>query len=170
MDRQTINMDSSDSTTQLSIAHWQQNLEEVEIHIPFPEERPRSSIVCDIQASRLRVGILAHNNQEEFSIDGKLFGTVETDESTWTLEDGNIVIYLQKSNKGLVWEGVFAEKANETAVGGTTQLNPLQIEEAKQKLMRERWQEENPGFDFRDAEFNGAAPDPREFMGGVKYS
>jgi hypothetical protein len=25
------------------------------------------------------------------------------------------------------------------------------------------------GFDFSTAEFNGAAPDAREFMGGVQY-
>ena len=34
----------------------------------------------------------------------------------------------------------------------------------------ERFQEEHPGFDFRSAEFNGQVPDPRAFMGGVKYT
>jgi len=28
----------------------------------------------------------------------------------------------------------------------------------------------NPGFDFSGAEFNGMAPDPRNFMGGIKYN
>ncbi|GMH69215.1 hypothetical protein TrRE_jg11090 [Triparma retinervis] len=28
----------------------------------------------------------------------------------------------------------------------------------------------NPGFDFRNAEFNGQVPDARNFMGGVGYS
>ena len=36
--------------------------------------------------------------------------------------------------------------------------------------MIERFQEEHPGFDFRSAEFNGQVPDPRAFMGGVKYT
>lgn len=35
--------------------------------------------------------------------------------------------------------------------------------------MLERFQEENPGFDFSNAEFNGMVPDPQKFMGGVKY-
>jgi hypothetical protein len=35
--------------------------------------------------------------------------------------------------------------------------------------MLERFQEENPGFDFRDATFNGEVPNPRTFMGGVGY-
>ncbi|KAF1777562.1 HSP20-like chaperone [Phytophthora cactorum] len=58
---------------------------------------------------------------------------------------------------------------------GTTDkfLNALgsnQQEATKQQMMLERFQEENPGFDFSNAEFNGAAPDPRTFMGGVKYT
>ena len=36
------------------------------------------------------------------------------------------------------------------------------------QLMLERFQRENPGFDFSGAEFNGAAPDPSKFMGGLK--
>lgn len=49
------------------------------------------------------------------------------------------------------------------------QLDPLAQEEARKQMMLERFQQENPGFDFSNAEFNGAAPDPRTFMGGVKY-
>jgi hypothetical protein len=49
-------------------------------------------------------------------------------------------------------------------------LNPLEQEEIRKKMMLERFQEENPGFDFSSAEFNGGAPDPRTFMGGVKYT
>ena len=30
-------------------------------------------------------------------------------------------------------------------------------------------QEEHPGFDFRNAEFNGNVPDASKFMGGVSY-
>ena len=40
--------------------------------------------------------------------------------------------------------------------------------ETQKKLMLERFQAEHPGFDFSNAEFNGAAPDPRTFMGGMK--
>lgn len=43
-------------------------------------------------------------------------------------------------------------------------------EATKRQMMLERFQEENPGFDFSGAEFNGSAPDPRTFMGGVKYA
>lgn len=50
------------------------------------------------------------------------------------------------------------------------QLDPLAQEESRKQMMLERFQQENPGFDFSNAEFNGAAPDPRTFMGGVKYN
>jgi len=33
--------------------------------------------------------------------------------------------------------------------------------------MLERFQEENPGFHFRDASFIVEVPNPRTFMGGV---
>ena len=49
------------------------------------------------------------------------------------------------------------------------QLDASTKQEAQKKLMLERFQEEHPGFDFSGAEFSGAAPDPRTFMGGVKY-
>jgi hypothetical protein len=49
------------------------------------------------------------------------------------------------------------------------QLDPMTHQEVQKKVMLERFQEEHPGFDFSGAEFNGMAPDPREFMGGVKY-
>ena len=48
------------------------------------------------------------------------------------------------------------------------------IEKAKQevqkKILLERFQEENPTFDFSGAEFNGQIPDPRTFMGGLNYT
>lgn len=48
-------------------------------------------------------------------------------------------------------------------------MKPLRREEDKKRLMLERFAEENPGFDFSNADFNGAVPDARKFMGGVSY-
>ena len=42
-------------------------------------------------------------------------------------------------------------------------------EQVQKQLMLERFGEENPGFDFSGADFSGSVPDPRNFMGGVKY-
>ena len=40
----------------------------------------------------------------------------------------------------------------------------------RKKILLERFQEENPGFDFSDAKMDGTVPNAREFMGGVKYT
>jgi len=49
------------------------------------------------------------------------------------------------------------------------EIDPITKESIKKEMMLERFQEENPGFDFRNAEFNGAVPEARDFMGGVRY-
>ena len=79
----------------------------------------------------------------------------------WTLDDGEIEINLQKMAKAETWE---------MALKGHGQMDPFTKAEVQKKLMLERVGEENPGFDFSGAEFSGSAPDPRNFMGGVKYS
>jgi hypothetical protein len=48
-------------------------------------------------------------------------------------------------------------------------VDEYQKQDIQKSLLLERFQQENPGFDFRDAEFNGSVPDPRTFMGGVNY-
>ena len=86
---------------------------------------------------------------------------VKASESLWTLEDGEIVITLEKAIKGDTWLSVFK---------GHEKINPLQKEEIQKKMLLERFQEENHGFDFSDAGINGNVPDPKTFMGGLKYS
>ncbi len=79
-------------------------------------------------------------------------------ESLWTLEDdGTLVITLTKAHKAETWPCVFK---------GHGQLDAAAEAEAHRRILLERFQEENPGFDFSQAEVNGAVPDPRTFMGG----
>ena len=49
-------------------------------------------------------------------------------------------------------------------------VDPATKQNIQKDMMLERFQEEHPGFDFRDANINGSVPDPRTFMGGVGYS
>ena len=83
-------------------------------------------------------------------------------ESTWTFTDGEININLQKMTKAEMWESALVGHAG-------SKIDEFTKEEAKKKLMLERFQEEHPGFDFSSAEFNGNVPDAKEFMGGVKH-
>jgi hypothetical protein len=144
---------------------WDQNLDEVNVYIPAPPNRPASSFKINIQPQILQVGIKHH---DRFFIDERTFSKVDQSESSWYLDkdEGEIHVILIKAHRGLVWESVLV--GNE-GVASTGTVDPLTQEKIRKDMMLERFQEENPGFDFRDADFNGAAPEPREFMGGVRY-
>jgi hypothetical protein len=157
-----------------AVYEWEQSLQEVILYIPAPDfllSEPKR-IVCTITSNHLQLGqknqqVSEYQDIKSYFIDKDTWQTVNVKESTWCIEeDQYIVIYLQKANKGIVWEaalkGLDTELKTPCAV-----LNPTQLQEVQQQLMLERFQEENPGMDFRDAKFNGSAPDPRSFMGGV---
>lgn len=155
------------------IYEWEQTLEEVHIYIKPPkfllpkykdevkknlkpgEEPPKLEVV--IKHDHLKIGIKGTNP----FIDEDLAKNCTSDESYWMIEDEELHIQLQKMYKGEVWPAVFK---------GHEAMDALTQQEVQKKLLLERFQQENPGFDFSQAEFNGMAPDPRTFMGGVKYT
>ena len=155
------------------VYEWEQNLEEVLIYIQAPDcvlEKNREIVKkhlkpgqplpkLDIKITPTHLSVGLKNYPPYLSED--LSANVKSSESLWTLEDGEIVITLEKAIKGETWMSVFK---------GQEKLNPFQKEEMQKKMLLERFQEENHGFDFSDAEINGNVPDPRTFMGGLKYS
>ncbi|CAI0540666.1 unnamed protein product [Linum tenue] len=68
-------------------------------------------------------------------------------------------ITLQKRDKGQMWA---------SPLMGDGQLDPYAADIEQKRLMLQRFQEENPGFDFSQAQFTGNCPDPRTFMGGIR--
>jgi hypothetical protein len=157
-----------------AVYEWEQSLQEVILYVPAPDFllREPKRIVCTITSNHLQLGqrnqiISEYQDIKSYFIDKDTWQTVNVKESTWCIEeDQYIVIYLQKANKGIVWEAALKGLDTEFKTPCAT-LDPTQLQEVQQQLMRERFQEENPGMDFRDAKFNGSAPDPRTFMGGV---
>lgn len=157
------------------IYEWEQSLNDVTLYIPTPPfVRTAADVVCHIQTRHLQVGNLVDGVAHLF-LDEATAGNVEVASSTWTWEKatsqnnktnntGLLTIELQKAHKGVVWEAACLGPPPRNV-----RLNPMQLEEERQRLLLERWQEENPGMDFRGATFNGGAPDPRSFMGGVSY-
>ncbi len=118
-----------------------------------PDERLRAKdFEIKITASHCSVGI--KGNPPYLDLD--LGGMVDTAQSLWMLEDGELCITLHKMRVGETWAGAFEGHGNEA-----------QQKADQEKLMLERFQRENPQFDFSGAQFQGAAPDPRKFMGGV---
>lgn len=75
----------------------------------------------------------------------------------WTFDPDSreIHISLVKALPSTVWSSVFVghERGDETA-----------IEADRKQLLLERFQEDHPGFDFRDAEITGNVPDPATFL------
>jgi hypothetical protein len=157
---------------------FQQDLDQVTIYVePPPHIQRGSQIKCQIGARHLKLGLVEN---DEWYLNEDTFGTVDVDESTWSLEDeedggGKVVcIYLTKANRGTLWDAALkgiagASSSESTAKEEGPILNEFYKEQVKKELMLQRFQEENPGFDFRGADFNGSVPDARDFMGGVKY-
>ena len=138
------------------IYEWEQSLTEVLLYI----RPPSKDVVVQIRATHIQVGL---QGAARWYIDEDTWHPIDTTESTWCWEDDGLVLYLQKMAKGVVWEA---------ALRGTSEpvpLDPLALADVQKELMLERWQEEHPGMDFRDATFSGNVPDPRTYMGGVRY-
>jgi len=151
------------------IYEWEQSLEEVTMYVNAPKGKKANDFRIIIETNRLRIGLKGF---DRFFIDEPTFGKVDTSESSWYIDDSIIHIILIKVARGSVWETPLLGKADNTSGGKSAKgiVDPVTKEKMTQELMLERFAEENPGFDFRDAKFNGAAPDPREFMGGIKYT
>ncbi|KAL4465993.1 hypothetical protein ABPG74_004230 [Tetrahymena malaccensis] len=156
-----------------TVYEWDQTIDDVNIYIQPPkfvlkkyESEVRKQLQPGQQMPKLEIAIeprhlkIGIKGNPPF-INENLTSLCDTDESTWCIEDEELHIILQKGHKGEVWQSVFV---------GHDKLDPLLQQEIQKKLMLERFQEENPGFDFSGAEFNGQAPDPRNFMGGIKYN
>uniref|UniRef100_A0A6I8PGR9 CS domain-containing protein n=1 Tax=Ornithorhynchus anatinus TaxID=9258 RepID=A0A6I8PGR9_ORNAN len=80
---------------------------------------------------------------------GKLFDSTIADEGTWTLEDRKmvrIVLTKTKRDAGNCWSSLLE---NEYVA------DPWVQDQMQKKLTLERFQNENPGFDFSGAEISG---------------
>ncbi|KAL8129952.1 hypothetical protein V2J09_019107 [Rumex salicifolius] len=136
------------------VFEWDQTLEEVNMYINLPPNVPSKQFYSKIQSKHVEVGIKGNPPY----LNHELLHPVKTDSSFWTIEDDVMHITLQKRDKGQAWS---------SPIVGQGQLDPLSADLEKKRLMLQRFQEENPGFDFSQAQFSGNCPDPRTFMGGI---
>lgn len=140
-----------------TVYEWEQDLEEVNVWIKPPPGVTTQHLDIKISHGHVRVGI---KGNPPF-LDEDTGGEIVLAESFWSFQDGEITINFQKMRKGQTWM---------SALKGHGQLDPLAQQEDQKRLMLERFAQENPGFDFSNASFNGQVPDARSFMGGVKYN
>lgn len=142
------------------VYQWEQSLYQVILYVPAPKVSA-GEIRLEITPKHLRLGL---RGVECHFLDNDTARLVDTTESTWCIEvddDGirKITIYLQKVEKGYVW----------TSALNDSELDSFLLKDVQKQILMERFQEENPGFDFSGADFNGNVVDPRSFMGGVRY-
>ena len=146
-----------------TIYEWYQSLEEVHVFISPPPGVTAKMIDCKIMSTQLTLGI---KGNPPF-IDEPFAEFVNAAESYWTWEDAEapregkeLHLCITKGSKGVTWSSLLR---------GHTEVDPLTQQELQKSLMLERFQAENPGFDFSGASFNGQVPDAKTFMGGVGY-
>jgi hypothetical protein len=139
------------------IYQWDQTLEEVNVYVKPPPGVRAAMLDCTFSAGHLKLGL---KGNKPF-LDEDFTSAIVVKDSVWLIEDGEIHFTLTKMRKAETWPSVFK---------GHGELDPLAKAEVQKKMLLERFQEEHPGFDFSGADVNGAVPDPREFMGGVRRS
>ncbi|KAK9172682.1 CS domain protein [Cryptosporidium meleagridis] len=148
---------------------WEQNLDEVILYFTVENvylnsekdmnknKMNKEDLSVKIMCNKLKI----QNKSTNYEIfDDTIFDTIDTSESLWYIENNELIVQLSKMRKGSVWNSVTITNENS--------LNYIDIENMKKQMMLERFQRENPGFDFSNAEFNGNIPDPRNFMGGLR--
>ncbi|KAG8372608.1 hypothetical protein BUALT_Bualt12G0084400 [Buddleja alternifolia] len=143
---------------------WDQTLEEVNMYITLPPNVPKKLFYCRIDSKHVELGIKGNPpylNHDLTSLSRLIhhFGLLAHNVDQWELvEDDTMHITLQKRDKGQTWS---------SPIMGQGQLDPYATDLEQKRLMLERFQVENPGFDFSQAQFSGNCPDPRTFMGVV---
>ncbi|KAF5182551.1 Hsp20-like chaperones superfamily protein [Thalictrum thalictroides] len=118
------------------VFEWDQTIDEVNIYITLPPNVPTKLFSCKIQAKHVEVGI--KGNPPYLNHD--LTCPVKTDSSFWTLEDDIMHITLQKRDIGQTWA---------SPILGQGQLDPVTTDLEQKRLMLQRFQEEDPDFDYR---------------------
>ncbi|XP_051514629.1 nudC domain-containing protein 2-like isoform X2 [Myxocyprinus asiaticus] len=131
---------------------WYQTMEEVFIEVNVPLGTSAKEVKCNIGSKQIELHV---KGQQIFK--GKLLGSTVGDEATWTLEDKKLIrIVLMKTNReaGNCWQSLLE---------GEYAADPWVQDQMQRKLTLERFQRENPGFDFSRAEisgnFQGGGPD-----------
>jgi len=127
----------------------------IEIGVDSSILKKKNAFEVEIKAKFLRVSLKGGKTL----LEGVLDNAVNIDESLWMIEDGIFHLVLTKAQYGTVWTSVTPQ---------TVSISTAEQENAKKALNLERFQRENPGFDFSQASFTGNVPDPASFMGGPR--
>jgi len=150
---------------------WEQTLQEVNIFIPISSElKTKEDLSVEITGKTIEI----KKKKKKIGDDKncvvllpklELYRQTIADESVWTRDQstGEMHIQLVKLKKAEPWEAAFKEHCRN--LRGATGTNPAsdemstkaeadeRIEMDRRRMMLARFQKENPGFDFSEAEF-----------------
>ena len=135
---------------------WEQTLDEMNVYVFVDPLIKTSDILVDVRTDTMTMREKKENGF--MFIDRlKMYRVVVSDETVWTRDgiSGEIHVQMVKRKKAEPWVGAFEAHCDEISAKAT--------EEDRERMMRARFQSENPGFDFSDAKFDGAVPDASEW-------
>lgn len=122
---------------------WYQTLEDVIIVVDVEKGTRGKEVSVKIEPQRISCYV---RGEEVFC--GRLKHLILVDDSTWSIEDRVIIrILLVKSGSRVFWDSLFED--------GSYTVDPWTRSQMQKNITRERYEKENPGFDFSNAEISG---------------
>ncbi|RYG67142.1 hypothetical protein EON64_08125, partial [archaeon] len=100
---------------------WTQTLSELSVNVPVPPNTKTKMLNVEIQNKRVKVGLKG----AEPIMSGELHKRVIVEDSFWTLEEGEVVLSLQKENKMEWWKCVLV---------GDPEINTQKVQPENSKL------------------------------------
>ncbi|KAI0094837.1 nuclear movement protein nudC [Irpex rosettiformis] len=150
---------------------WKQELAEVDLEVPVPKGTRGKDLTVVIQRKKLSVALKG----KEPILSGELCKEIKVEESTWTIEDQQLVlVHLEKLNKQQWWENVLThhpkidtkqivpEDSRLSDLDGETrgmvekmmQLGKPTSDEIKKMEALKKFQEAHPELDFSNAKIS----------------
>ncbi|CAD5112515.1 DgyrCDS1728 [Dimorphilus gyrociliatus] len=123
---------------------WWQTISEIYIEVNVKEGTRGKDVNVEFKPSTLRVDVCG-----ETVIKGDLFSIIKPDDSIWTIEDKKMIrICLCKGREvaANLWKSLLKNQY---------EANILEQDNMQKKLTLQRYQLENPGFDFSSADISG---------------
>ncbi|KAJ3191338.1 hypothetical protein HK101_007866 [Irineochytrium annulatum] len=121
---------------------WKQTLKDVDITCTVPSGTRGRDLSVVLKKKEISVGFKG----KEPIFAGELCNTIKLEDSTWTLESGEIQIHLEKINGMEWWKNVFDQKQKSMGL-------PSSDEMKKQDILR-KFQAQHPEMDFSNAKFS----------------
>lgn len=83
---------------------WKQQLDAVEISVPVPHGTKGRDLTVELKKRKIKVAL---KGKDSAILEGELAKDIKEEDSTWTIQDGNLVeIHLEKINKNEWWPNV----------------------------------------------------------------